>query len=50
MTNKEKEILANKIKYLEILISAANQRGDIEESTRLENEHEAVKQLLNSAD
>lgn len=48
MTTQEIEILKNKLKYLEILISAANQRGDIEESTRLENEKEAVKQLLNS--
>ncbi len=49
MTNKEKEILTNKLKYLEILISAANQRGDIEESTRLENEQEAIRQLLNNS-
>ena len=49
MTNKEKEILTNKLKYLEILISSAAQRGDIEESTRLENEQEAVRQLLNNA-
>lgn len=48
MTIQEIEILKNKIKYLEILISAANQRGDIEESVRLENEKEAVKQLLNN--
>jgi hypothetical protein len=49
MTAKEIEILNNKLKYLEVLISAANQRGDIEESTRLENEQEAVRQLLNNS-
>ena len=49
MTPKEIDILNNKIKYLEVLISAANQRGDIEESTRLENEQEAIRQLLNNS-
>jgi hypothetical protein len=49
MTAKEIDILNNKLKYLEILISAANQRGDIEESTRLENEQEAIRQLLNNS-
>ncbi|MCA2656097.1 MAG: hypothetical protein IM591_12320 [Chitinophagaceae bacterium] len=49
MTAKEIEILNNKLKYLEVLISAANQRGDIEESTRLENEQEAIRQLLNNS-
>jgi hypothetical protein len=49
MTAKEIDILNNKLKYLEVLISAANQRGDIEESTRLENEQEAIRQLLNNS-
>ena len=49
MTAKEIEILNNKLKYLEVLISAANQRGDIEESTRLENEQGAIRQLLNNS-
>ena len=49
MTAKEVDILNNKLKYLEVLISAANQRGDIEESTRLENEQEAIRQLLNNS-
>jgi hypothetical protein len=49
MTPKEIDILKNKLKYLEVLISAANQRGDIEESTRLENEQEAIRQLINNS-
>lgn len=48
MIQKEIDILSNKLRYIEILISSANQRGDIEESVRLENEKEAIKQLLNN--